>query len=314
MFLLNMFNMGVLLVLLCTISTSWGFLLPVTPFIRPRVRFSAPQVASEAAGGFDWEDPTGALHHTVQNPFENGDVAKLESGTELDPARILAPRLGGVNVYLIGMMGSGKSAVGTILADRMKYYQFIDTDELIEHVAEKKIPEIFEQVGEQGFRDLESRVLEASYCYSKTVVSTGGGLPVKPENWAYLHSGIVVWLDVDPAVIYDRIKGTDRPLLQCEDPLQKLKDLTEKRKDMYSNADLRVEITADMNRAQVVDQLVRDIHYFLDENPPEWKKAKLPTPAPEVSSDPDDITPVDEFWSEGMPPNEDHPYDMPRID
>jgi shikimate kinase len=89
-----------------------------------------------------------------------------------------------------------------------------------------------------------------------------------------LHTGIVIWLDVDPEVIFKRIKGTDRPLLQTDDPLQKLKDLLEERKDKYSQADLRIEVTEDMDEAAVADKIVRDMHNFIDDNPPAWKQSK----------------------------------------
>jgi shikimate kinase len=94
------------------------------------------------------------------------------------------------------------------------------------------------------------------------------------ENWSKLQTGLVVWLDVAPEVIYDRIKGSDRPLLQTEDPLQTLKDLLEERKEKYKNADLRIKVTADMSEVAVADTVIRELHNFIDENPPAWKLAK----------------------------------------
>ena len=93
------------------------------------------------------------------------------------------------------------------------------------------IPEIFDAEGEDGFRQVESQVLNMVYPYVRCVISTGGGIVCKSENWSKLQTGIVIWLDVDPEVIVKRIEGTDRPLLQTDDPLQKLKDLLAERKE-----------------------------------------------------------------------------------
>jgi shikimate kinase len=70
------------------------------------------------AGGFEWEDPADAFDQGVDNPFKNPDLVKGDGGMKIDPARLLGPRLQGSNLYLIGMMGSGKSAVGDIVARR----------------------------------------------------------------------------------------------------------------------------------------------------------------------------------------------------
>lgn len=72
------------------------------------------------AGGFEWEDPAEAFDQGVENPFKNPDLMKGEGEMKIDPARLLGPRLQGTNLYLVGMMGSGKSAVGDVLA-RRKY-------------------------------------------------------------------------------------------------------------------------------------------------------------------------------------------------
>ena len=132
----------------------------------------------------------------------------------------------------------------------MGTYNFLDTDAIIEKATGMSIPDIFKEEGEDGFRKVESQVLDSVHSYVRCVVSTGGGLVVKMENWSKLQTGIVVWLDVDPEIIYKRIEGTDRPLLQTEDPLQKLKDLLEERKDKYGQADLRIEVTEDMDEAE----------------------------------------------------------------
>lgn len=156
----------------------------------------------------------------------------------------------------------------------MGTYNFLDTDAIIEKATGVTIPEIFDSEGEESFRKIESQILDSVHSYVRCVVSTGGGLACKMENWSKLQTGIVIWLDVDPEVIFERIEGTDRPLLQTDDPLQKLKNLLEERKDKYSQADLRVEVPAEMDEAAVADQIIRDLHDFIDDNPPAWKLAK----------------------------------------
>lgn len=150
----------------------------------------------------------------------------------------------------------------------------MDTDDIIEKATRMTIPEIFEAEGEEGFRTVESQVLDSVHGYVRSVVSTGGGLVCKMENWGKLHTGLVVWLDVEPEIIMKRIEGTDRPLLQTEDPLQTLKDLLEERLDKYQQADLRIEVTEDMDEDAVADRIIRDLHEHIDNNPPQWKLAK----------------------------------------
>ena len=74
-----------------------------------------------AAGGFEWEDPQTSFDQHVDNPFKNPGLMNREDGLKIDPARLLGPRLSGSNLYFIGMMGSGKTAVGDVVA-RRKYY------------------------------------------------------------------------------------------------------------------------------------------------------------------------------------------------
>ena len=117
--------------------------------------------------------------------------------------------------------------------------------------------------------------MNSVHSYVRCIVSTGGGIVCKTENWSKLQSGVVVWIDVPPEVIMDRIQGTDRPLLQTEDPLQTLKDIFAERKDKYNQADLRIEVTAAEDAAEVADKVIRDLHDYIDDNPPAWKLAKM---------------------------------------
>ena len=160
-----------------------------------------------------------------------------------DPILSLKERLSGRSIYLIGMMGSGKTSTGRPLAKRLGY-GFVDADAVIEQVAGCTIPEIFERDGEAGFRSIESQVLNAISQRHSLVVATGGGVVTKPENWGQLHSGIVVWLDVNRAQLIERLQddSTQRPLLQQPNPEAALDALLQERRPLYGEADLTVVI------------------------------------------------------------------------
>jgi shikimate kinase len=160
-----------------------------------------------------------------------------------DPILSLKERLSGRSIYLIGMMGSGKTSTGRPLAKRLGY-GFVDADAVIEQVAGCTIPEIFERDGEAGFRSIESQVLNAISQRHSLVVATGGGVVTKPENWGQLHSGIVVWLDVNRAQLIERLRddSTQRPLLQQPNPEAALDTLLQERRPLYGEADLTVVI------------------------------------------------------------------------
>lgn len=156
----------------------------------------------------------------------------------------------------------------------MGTYNFLDTDVIIEKATSMTIPEIFASEGEDGFRNVEAQILDSVHAYVRCVVSTGGGIVCRMQNWSKLQTGIVVWLDVEPEVIMKRIEGTNRPLLQTSDPLGTLKKLLNERRERYEQADIRVEITQEMSEEMVADEIIRLMHDFIDENPPAWKKAK----------------------------------------
>ena len=160
-----------------------------------------------------------------------------------DATLSLKQRLGGRSLYLVGMMGSGKTSTGRPLAERLGY-GFVDADAVIEQAAGCSIPEIFERDGEAGFRALESQVLNAISQRHSLVVATGGGVVTQQENWGLLHSGIVIWLDVVPEQLMQRLKAdsTLRPLLQTDDPDAALNALLNRRRPLYAEADLTVVI------------------------------------------------------------------------
>ena len=182
-----------------------------------------------------------------------------------DSTPTLKQRLSGRSLYLVGMMGSGKTRTGRPLAERLGY-GFVDADAVIEQAAGCSIPEIFERDGEAGFRSLESQVLSAISQRHSLVVATGGGVVTQPENWGMLHSGIVIWLDVVPDQLLQRLNAdsTVRPLLQTADPEAALNALLNERRPLYAEADLTVVINDETPEAvadgilQLVPSLLKD--------------------------------------------------------
>ena len=182
-----------------------------------------------------------------------------------DSTPTLKQRLSGRSLFLVGMMGSGKTSTGRPLAERLGY-GFVDADAVIEQAAGCSIPEIFERDGEAGFRSLESQVLSAISQHHSLVVATGGGVVTQPENWGLLHSGIVIWLDVVPDQLLHRLNAdsTVRPLLQTSDPEAALNALLNERRPLYSEADLTVVINDETPEAvadgilQLLPSLLQD--------------------------------------------------------
>ncbi len=155
----------------------------------------------------------------------------------------LKQRLGGRNLYLVGMMGSGKSRTGPPLAKQLAY-GFVDMDVVIEKAVNMPISKIFEKEGETGFREIESQVLTAIGERHSLVVATGGGVVTCQENWGVLHQGIVIWLDPGRERLINRLKADSvkRPLLIRSDPDVAFDQLLEDRLPLYSEADLHLTV------------------------------------------------------------------------
>ena len=134
-------------------------------------------------------------------------------------------------------MGSGKSAVGRLVAKRLRF-RFVDTDQVIVERAGMPISKIFSQHGEEHFRDLETAALESLASLRQCVISTGGGAVVKERNHAILKSlGFVVWLTASGEVIFDRVSRNEkRPLLQTENPRATISQLLAARRPLYESA------------------------------------------------------------------------------
>jgi len=159
------------------------------------------------------------------------------------------------NIALIGFMGTGKSSVGQIVAQQL-HFTFLDTDHVIESRTGKSISDLFAQDGEPAFRELEKKIVAELATRKKTVISTGGGLPVNPDNLASLKThALTVCLWASAEKIWERVRSqTHRPLLNEPDPLAKIKKLLEQREPFYRQADvlLNTEMRALKDVAQQV--------------------------------------------------------------
>lgn len=171
--------------------------------------------------------------------------------------------LKGVNLYLIGMMGSGKTTVGQILAQRLGY-RFFDTDAVVEQAIGQSISQFFAAEGEAAFRKLETQVLAELAPYTRMTIATGGGIVLQRENWSYLRHGIILWLDVPLEQIEYRLAhDTSRPLLQGSELRIKLQTLMEQRRSLYAQADVHLVCRPEETPGQVADRAIEQIQAVL---------------------------------------------------
>lgn len=163
-------------------------------------------------------------------------VGEEEAGGTLGALRLRK------TVALIGMMGAGKTAVGTALA-RLLGVPFLDADEEIERAANMTVAEIFRRDGEAFFRARESEVLARLLAGPPCVLSTGGGAFLAPANRALIaEKGVAVWLKADLELLWQRVRHkTTRPLLRTPDPKATLAALLEQREPVYAGAQITVE-------------------------------------------------------------------------
>lgn len=141
-------------------------------------------------------------------------------------------------------MGTGKSVVGKIIAERL-CLKFVDTDDLIESKTGKTISEIFDGEGENKFREIESEVISEVCSGIGQVISTGGGAITIERNLDVMKkAGPVVALKASVDEIFSRVKGEEhRPLLNTEGPQDRIRELLEKREPHYAKADITVDTT-----------------------------------------------------------------------
>jgi len=149
------------------------------------------------------------------------------------------------NIYIVGFMGTGKTAVGRLLAGQLKR-DFFDLDDLIVEREKKQIPDIFKEKGEPYFRGVESAVLLEISLKENQVVSCGGGAVIDPQNIEIMkRSGTIVCLTATAEVILERTgKSSHRPLLNVPDPRSQIENLLARRRECYSRADITIDTSA----------------------------------------------------------------------
>lgn len=161
-----------------------------------------------------------------------------------------------MNIYLIGMMGSGKSTVGLALSKYLNY-QFVDIDMQIEQTHQMPIRQIFEQLGEDAFRKIEAAMLKQCEAYHNTVIATGGGVVEYRENRDYLSSQCTIFLRGGEQVLWQRVKDdTNRPLAVSQSLFQKRYEI---RKLMYEES---AAVVIDIDDKTVKD-IVAEILFHL---------------------------------------------------
>ena len=196
--------------------------------------------------------------------FEDEGIKISKEEADIIYKSLMMEVLGATNIILEGFMGSGKSTVSELISDKLEL-ELIDTDEAIEEAEGRKISEIFEQDGEEAFRDMETELMEMviSEHMRETVISLGGGLPVREKNRELLkRAGKVVYLRTSPETVYDRLKGDDtRPLLKSENPLARIKELQDKRGKIYEEAADIIVDTDGKTPAEVADEIISAIGF-----------------------------------------------------
>ena len=156
-------------------------------------------------------------------------------------------------------MGTGKTSVGRLVAEQLQF-DYLDTDELIQSRTGRSIVEIFSTDGEAAFHKMESGLVGELAARTKTVIATGGGLPMNPQNLVSLKThALIVCLWASPEKIWERVKNqTHRPLLHDPDPQKKIRDLLAAREPFYKQAD--VLLNTELRSVREVAQQV--VHQF----------------------------------------------------
>jgi shikimate kinase len=214
------------------------------------------EVLQKAAGN------PAAFFRTLRRVSQRHDVARMIHATiagmgTSSSAAAQAPAAA-ANIFLVGLMGAGKTTVGRVLAKRFGK-TFYDCDQEIERRTGVKIPVIFDIEGEDGFRAREAAALRDLVVLENIVLATGGGAVLLPENRRLLTSnGSVVYLRASPADLWHRTRhDRNRPLLQTPDPRGKLEELYLQRDPLYREV---ATLTVDTG-----NQSVRSLAYMLEQ-------------------------------------------------
>ncbi|MBO6273808.1 shikimate kinase [bacterium] len=164
------------------------------------------------------------------------------------------------NIILTGLMGCGKSSVGKLLAKQLSGYIFIDIDDVIVDLEGMSIPDIFAKKSENYFREQEKELIKQFSEEEGLVIALGGGSFENEESRnILLETGKVIYLKANADTLYERIKGDkNRPLLQCENPKNKLEELLEKREKNYNKANFIIE-TDNKNFDTIIEEIIENL-------------------------------------------------------
>ena len=169
---------------------------------------------------------------------------------------------GKLNIYLIGLSGTGKTRSGQLVAESLGW-PFVEMDGIIEDRAGKTIPSIFRDDGEEYFRDMESEILEEVAIKGGRIVSTGGGVPIRSQNRETMHStGLVIRLTASAQTIHNRLSKSRRqrvrsvrPLLGSGAPIHKIENMMIAREKAYSSANITLD-TENKSHQQVAQMII----------------------------------------------------------
>ncbi|MFK7838923.1 MAG: shikimate kinase [Bdellovibrionales bacterium] len=162
-------------------------------------------------------------------------------------------------IVLIGMMGTGKTHLGKLLANELNM-EFFDSDQVVEKRGGLTINEIFELYGEERFRQAEEKTVLELLNAKPSIIATGGGAPMNAQILgAIKKQSISIWLNSNIETIYERIKQTkNRPLLKTDNPKETLSALLDQRKDTYAKANIKIDINAN-NADKALQEIIEAI-------------------------------------------------------
>ncbi|WP_245831124.1 shikimate kinase [Wohlfahrtiimonas larvae] len=174
--------------------------------------------------------------------------------------------------FLVGPMGVGKTTIGQLLAQKLGYV-FLDSDVWIEQHMKRSISDIFSELGETVFRDIESETIDTLTSQSKIILSTGGGAVLRDLNRERLkRRGTVVFLDLSPEEIFQRIQGDQsRPLLQTDNPLVTMQIIYNARKSLYLDAS-HYHLLVENRTPEEISDLLVNLYNDAKITLPDWCK------------------------------------------
>lgn len=167
-----------------------------------------------------------------------------------------------MNISLIGMMGSGKTTIGEILSQNLKY-NFADTDSEIIKTENRPINQIFEEDGETYFRDIESKILSKVLDSDNQIISTGGGIIKSEKNIQLLKKkSVVFYLKANANELFERVKNNrERPLLNVENMKERIEILLKEREHKYEQANYIID-TCNKNIQDIVDEIIGKVNEY----------------------------------------------------